>query len=96
MQLRLENTLGEEIQFILEPEAQEFTIPRGESVTLVLQGSDPVGQLTIGRAPDGALCVSLWPDHGTYQVLVHGTDAWELLEKNRYSEKIFPDATPTI
>jgi hypothetical protein len=95
MQLALKNTLTEKIHFILEPEAQEFAIPSGESVALVLHGSDPVGQLTIGRAPDGQLCISLWPDHGDYEVLVHGKDAWELLHQKHYSVDIFPDAKQT-
>jgi hypothetical protein len=82
----IENTHKTDMRFYMEPEAQDFVIPPGETAVMVLGGDNPVGHLNIGVDGEGVPCAAFCPEKGTYQMLVKGRDAWELIFEKKSTE----------
>jgi len=77
--IEMENSAKSGLLLYLEPEGFEFEIPPGEVFQLKLFGTDSPIQIKHSVNEQGKVCVSFWPDKGSYDLWYKGKRVWDIV-----------------
>jgi hypothetical protein len=67
------------VRLLLEPEGSDFILPGHETIQIHLFGCDSPVAIKQSVDQTGQVCLSFWPDKGSYELFFKGRRVWDLI-----------------